>query len=396
MAIKHKDRAHALLSASGAERWINCPPSARLAEQFPDETSTYAAEGTLAHELAECFLISMSNKDMLPKEARDALNLKFSKCITNEMHTDEMHIHASDYAKFVNDRCLELQKANGFAELKIEIKVDYSQYAPEGFGTVDAMVISDGILEIIDFKYGKGVEVSAEDNAQLKLYALGAYLEENALWDIKTIRMTIYQPRIDNVSISEIAVEELMEWANEVVKPASELAFEGKGAFNPGGHCRFCKAKKLCKARHDAYSQIIIKRENPILIAESKLQAILRNKPLIEKWLADVEAFAIDKLLNGEFVEGFKLVEGRSQRKYSDGDAVVAKLKELNVPEAMIYKKELIGITEAEKLVGKKNFKEAFSNLIVKPVGKPTLALISDKRPAMQLDNVIDEFEILE
>lgn len=382
---------HALLSPSGASRWLACTPSARLEQQFPDSSGDAAREGTLAHELGE-LLISYNAK--LIKKAAYTKALK--EIEANAFYNADMLNYMEGYAAFVIERYAEAKKKTKDAVLSLESRLDFTEYVPEGFGTGDAVVIANGILDIIDLKYGKGVSVSSVENKQMMLYALGALAEFDLLYDISIVRMTIYQPRLDNISIWELPVVELREWAETELKPRAVMAFAGEGDFVAGVHCRFCRAKAQCKAL--AAENLKLAKYDFLrgeLLTEDDIADILSRADAFKKWISAVEDYALKEAVdNGKSFPGFKLVEGRSNRMYANQDEVVKRLLENGYQEAIIYTKSLLGITAMEKAITKKAFDAALSDLIVKPQGKPTLVPTTDKRPSWNsAENAINDFK---
>lgn len=361
---------HALLSASSSRRWLNCTPSARLEEQFPsDNGSVYAEEGTAAHALAEHKL-----KRMLKRR---------SKRPVSDYQCDEMEECTDGYVSYAMEQ-VELAKQNcKDPVVLIEQRLDYSAYVPEGFGTGDLLIVADGTLAVIDLKYGKGVAVDAEWNPQMMLYGLGALELFDAIYDIDTVRMTIYQPRLELVSTWEISVEELMKWVEEELKPRAQLAIQGEGEFRCGSWCRFCKAKNTCRARAEEYLKLAqMEFRPPSLLTDEEIAEVLKVADELAKWAADVYAFATDEAVtHGKQWSGFKLVEGRSNRKYTDEEEAAEAAKAAGYTD--IYKSSLVGITEMEKLMGKKKFAEVLGKLVYKPKGKITLVTESDKREAI-------------
>ncbi len=374
------ERAHAILSASGAERWLQCPPSARLEEQFPDEESVFAAEGTLAHALAELHVGAFVGLHHSPY-----FDQRLNELCADPQYSPEMLDHVNTYLDLAIERILEARERSKDAIVLVEQRLDFSAWVPEGFGTGDLVIIADGVLEVVDFKYGKGVPVSAESNPQMMLYALGAIDQFGMLYDIEMVRMTICQPRLDSISTYESSVLDLEIWGNGLVKPIAELAIDGGGEFSAGDHCRFCRARYTCRARADTNLELAkFDFTDPPLLSDDEIGEILARAEALQKWAADVQSYALDQAENhGKQWPGWKLVEGRSVRKYADADAIAAKLIGSGYPEAMIYERSLLGITAMEKTLGKKKFGDLLSELIVKPAGKPTLAPLSDKRPAL-------------
>lgn len=381
---------HALLSASGAAKWLSCPPSARLEEQFPNESSEFAREGTVAHSLAE-----LSARYNLSDISKKEFNAQKKKLLATEdgkkFYNEEMQEHAKDYAELIFGKLQEARTRSADAFVELEVKVDFSKWVPEGFGTGDCIIVADDWLEIVDLKYGKGYRVEATGNPQMRLYALGALEYYGTLYDIKNVRMTIYQPRLSGVQSSdEITTEELLAWAENVVKPTAALAFEGSGEFAPSEEaCKFCRAKETCKARYEKNLALFDEAEDPLLITVEEAAAVLEKAADIRAWLTDLENLVQSTLLSGEPVTGWKIVEGRSNRKFSDDLKVAEAMKAAGYDEALLYEKKLITLTQMEKDFGKKKVAEVLGSLIIKPQGKPTLAPESDKRPAFQPDEAI-------
>ena len=386
MEGNHKDRNHALLSASGASRWMKCNPSARLEDMFPDCSSEYAEEGTLAHEISELKL----TKYLKPMNLR-TFNNKMKKLKSHKLYKPEMENYTDVYVDNIKELLMSFDKP-GTAE--IEKKVDFSEYVPEGFGTCDFVTVNNGTLYIRDLKYGKGVPVSAENNPQLMLYSLGAYLEFSLFNDIENINMGIIQPRLDIVSIFEISADELMKWAENEVKPNAEKAFNGEGDFKIG-QCTFCRAKALCRARAEA--NISLETEMKLkgnILSNEEMGEILNRARDVVKWVKDIENYCQQAILRGEYVPGWKVVEGRSVRAFSDTEKAMEVLKEKGVAEELMYERKMLTLTQLEGVVGKKDFNEYVGDFIIKPKGKPTLVPESDKRAPYVNDviNASDDF----
>jgi hypothetical protein len=369
---------HALLSASSSKRWLNCTPSARLETQFSDPGSCYAAEGTAAHALAE-------------HKLKRALRQR-SKRPVSDYDCDEMEECTDDYVSFVIEQVESAGKVCADPVVLIEQHLDYSRFVEGGFGTGDCIIVADGTLSVVDFKYGKGVPVAAEKNPQMMLYALGALELFDAIYEIKQIRMTIFQPRLESVSIWEIPVTQLMDWVSKVLVPKAELAAKGEGAFIPGDWCRFCKARNQCRARAESFLKLAqMEFRPPALLSEEEIAEVLSVADELAKWSADVYAFATDQaIIHGKQWSGFKLVEGRSNRKYTSEDDVAAAAVKAGYKD--IYKRSLIGITEMEKLMGKKRFGEVIGSLVYKPKGKITLVPEADKRPSVEQETAEADF----
>ena len=381
---------HAKLSASGAKRWMACPPSASLEEQFPEKTSEYAEEGTLAHSLAE-LLLRYNNNEITKK----TFNTRLNKLKKDPQYNQEMQEYIEDYAQMVWEQFNEAKASCPDAQVLFEQRLDFSEYVPEGFGTGDVVIIADDMIQIIDLKYGKGVGISAIGNPQLRLYGLGAYLENSLLYDIRRVKMTIIQPRLENISTEELTAEELLDWAEEV-KPRAQMAMDGEGEFCVGDHCRFCKAFAVCRAQKD-YQMELAKYDfvDSELLDDSEIGDVLSRVEALVKWAEAVKDYAFDQAINhGVHFEGWKLVEGRSNRKYLEEDAVAAVLSKAGYTDEDIFNKKLRGITDMEKLLGNKRFAELLDGQVIKPEGKPVLVLENDRRPELDTtEKVKDEFD---
>lgn len=371
---------HALLSASAAKRWINCPPSVRLTENMPDTPSEFAAEGTLAHELAELKL--RKKFEVMPKSK---YTKAFDAIKANPLYTAEMDICTDEYLDFILTIAHRYDKTKPY--VVIEKRLDYSHIAQGGFGTSDCVLICKNNLHIIDFKYGKGVPVSAEDNPQLKLYALGAIAEYSMLYCIENVFLHIVQPRTGEGSSSwEISAAALAAWG-ESIKPIAELAYNGGGEFNCGDWCRFCKAKATCRARAENFFALEENTKIPNeLLSDSEIGEALVKAQTLKNWVTDLEEYALNAILSGSDITGWKAVEGRSNRKITDVDSAFEVLKSNGYDEALLYERKPITLTELEKLVTKKKLEELIGDKIVKPQGKPTLAPVDDKRKPYKPD----------
>ncbi|MDD3881751.1 MAG: DUF2800 domain-containing protein [Eubacteriales bacterium] len=370
---------HALLSASSAHRWLNCPPSARLTESYEDKGSDYAAQGTDAHALCEYRL-----KQLLGIAAQDP---------TENMtwYDEEMEGCANDYTSYIADLITEAKTHCKDPVVLIEQRLDYSRYVESGYGTGDCLVIADDTLNVIDLKYGKGVEVEAAQNPQMMLYALGALELFDDLYDINAVTMTIFQPRRANVSIWTITKSDLYQWAENTLRPAAELAFKGEGKYHSGDWCQFCKAKQGCRARAD--EQMALMRydfQMPPLLTDEDVEDILGRVDQLVSWAEDIKEYALQSALSGKQWPGWKLVEGRSNRRYVDETAVADAVAAVGLDP---FEHKLRGITSMTSLLGRKQFDEMLGSLIEKPQGKPTLAPESDKRPAMNTNDFKDEGE---
>ena len=386
--------SHAILSPSGASRWLACTPSARLEETFPDRAGEVAAEGTLAHALGE-LLLRLHTKAVSKK----AFEKELKAIQENKLFDNSMQDHAESYATFVLEKFAEAQSHTKDALLFLEQKLDLTEYVPDGFGTGDAVIIADRVLDIIDLKYGKGVAVFAENNKQMMLYGLGALREFDYMYAIDKVRMTIFQPRLDSVTTWEIDAVELREWANTELRTKATLAFNGEGEFVPGSHCQFCKAKAVCKALANMHLEAAkYEFQEAVLLNDEEVADILNRSDAFKKWLTAVEEHALyEAIHNGKKWPGYKLVEGRSNRIYSDEEAVANRLIEAGFKEETIFTKKLLGITAMEKEITKKTFTEKLNDLIVKPDGKPTLVPASDKRTELNsVDAAKADFETVE
>lgn len=375
--------AHALLGPSSAARWLACTPSARLEAVLPDSTSQAAEEGTLAHAIGE--LYAMQHCDLISARQLGGRLKKFKE---HKLFQPEMLRYCGEYAQFILEKYNDARATTPDALIMMERKVDLTAYVPESFGTVDNTIIADGLMEITDLKYGKGVEVSAIENKQLMLYALGSLEEYSLTYDIDRVRMTIYQPRIDNISSFEMTVEELQAWG-ESIKPKAQLAFKGEGELVTGDHCRFCKVKATCRARSEE-NMALAKKEfaTPPTLTDEEIEEILPQLKELAAWAKDIQDYAFGKALEGHKWEGFKLVAGRSIRAYADEFRVVQELTGMGFTEEDLFTQKLKGLTDMQKQVGKTVMSDLeIQGLIVKPEGKPTLVPESDKRPEIQSEN---------
>ena len=369
---------HAVLSASGSHRWLNCTPSARLELEFENTGSEAAREGTAAHALCE-------------HKLKRALHMR-SRRPASDYDSDEMEECTDAYVDFVMEQYETAKQVCEDPVILIEQRLDFSCYVPDGFGTGDCLIISDDRLHIIDFKYGMGVLVEAEDNPQMKLYALGALAVYDALYDIREVSMTIFQPRRENVSTWTIPVEDLKAWAENELKPRAKMAYDGEGEYLPGEWCTFCRAAVRCRARAEEKLKLAqTEFRMPPLLTDAEIEDILAVLPDLTKWANEIATYALDAALNhGKEWNGFKVVQGRSVRKYRDEAAVAEAAKEAGYKD--IYRQSLIPLTEMQRLMGKDRFEEILGGLITKAPGRPTLVPKSDRRPAMNVSNAINEF----
>ena len=372
---------HAILSASSSHRWLECTPSARLEMEFENPGSEAAREGTAAHALAEYKL-------------RKALGHGGTRPVSS-YDSGEMEDCTDGYVEYVMELLAKAKAKCSDPVVLVEQRLDFSKYVPDGFGTGDCIIVSDDVLNIVDLKYGTGILVEAEENPQMKLYALGALEIFDALYDIREVTMTIFQPRRENVSVWSISADELKSWAETELKEKAELAFRGEGSFVSGPWCTFCRASTRCRAR--AEEKMKLARDEfrlPPLLTDSEIEEILGVLPDLTKWANEISDYALEEAVShGKEWKGFKLVEGRSVRKYRDEDAVADAARGAGFTE--IYRQSLIPMTEMQRLMGKKRFEEVLGDLIYKPAGKPTLVPVTDKRPAMDVSDVKDEFNVI-
>lgn len=381
---KHSERSHALLSASGAGRWLNCTPSAKLEDEYGEKkSSVYAAEGTLAHELSELYIAH----DILGSITEQDFNARLEEVMANDLFSEEMLEVIPTYTDYCAAQLAEAKTTNQLACMDIEQKLDLTEYVPESFGTADCVIINDDLMEVIDLKYGKGVPVYADWNKQLMLYGLGALHKYDTMYDITEVRLTIVQPRINNISSWQISAEELRKWAEEELRLRAELAFEGKGELNAGDWCRFCAVRNQCRKLYEQQLEVA-KHEfaDPELLTDEEIADIVRRTPKLIEWANSIAEYAQTKAITeNKTWPGLKLVEGVSRRKWLDedkaSDAIFARCPELSEDE--IFNMKLKPITSIEKIVGKKRFEEILSDVVIKPQGKPTLVPLEDKRPAM-------------
>ena len=369
---------HALLSPSSSHRWLHCTPSAKLESKFENKSSRAAEEGTLAHLWCEYKLRKALGRECeLPTDSNDNASM--------QEHTDA-------YVDFVLEQFDKAKEQSKDPLLLIEQHLDFSAYVPDGYGTADTVIVSDDTLYIIDFKYGMGVLVDAMHNPQMQCYALGALAIYDCLYDIKTISISIFQPRRENVSTWTIPVSELIEWAEDVLKPKALMAINGEGEFFPGDWCTFCRASIKCRARAEEKLQLAQDEfKLPPVLSDKEIADILLLLPGLTKWGNEIMSYATDAALNhGKEWKGFKLVEGRSIRKYKDEETVAKIAKDAGFTN--IYRQALIPLTEMQKLMGKTQFEDILGDFIIKPPGKPTLVPSSDKRPAIHIMNANTEF----
>lgn len=389
----HTQRAHALLSASGASRWLNCTPSARLEEEFgKDETSAYAAEGTLAHEFAELII-----RHTILKELSQAdFEARYYELLENDLYTEDMLDYVYQYVDYVKDELAASSVDTKDAILITEEKVDLRQWIPESFGSCDAIIIADGTMKVMDLKYGKGVPVSAIGNKQLMLYALGAYDKYSIMYDIVNVDLHIVQPRINNINSWSVDAEELLKWAENTVIPAAKLAFNGQGQLKVGDWCKFCKVKARCRELYKANIELAkYDFASPQdLLTDEEIADIIDKAPRLVEWANSVLAYATEEAVeNGKVWPGHKLVAGRSTRKFTNEIDVANTLIKEGFERDAIFDTKLKSLTALERVTGKKAFEALLGSYVVKSEGKPTLVPLSDKRPAIGAEDAINDFK---
>lgn len=388
--MEHQNRKHALLSASGSERWLKCTPSPRLEEKFTDHGSDYAREGTLAHEFADAFL-----KEWLGIISPNEYLKIVRKLRKHELYTDEMEGQVAKFTNYVIEEFKAAQSVTSGAILLVEQTLDFSHIVPEGFGTGDCVIISDGTLEVNDFKYGKGVPVFADENTQLMLYGIGALRKHELNYDIHTVKLTVTQPRLDSISSWEISVEDLKKWGEEIVKPTALIAFAGEGEQVAGKWCRFCKVKPRCKAIQ-ALALEAAKNEfaEPELLDDVELVEMYEILPAIVEYLQSVKDYMLNEGLAGKKWKGYKVVAGRANRKWLNIDGVIKALRKEGFKRSQYINSKLAGIGEISNLLSKDRFEELLDPFILKPEGKPTLVQDSDKRPSIVgLESALEDFK---
>ena len=368
---------HAYLSASASHRWLSCPPSAKLCAEIRDEASPYAKQGTDAHELCEYKVLKALGQDVQdPTENLDFFDQEMEAC------TDEYRNYCMEQYENAKQYCSDPQ-------VLVEQRLDFSKWVPDGFGTGDCLIVADKVLQIIDFKYGLGILVEAENNPQMMCYALGALDLYDGIYDIETVEMTIFQPRRDNISTFSISKEDLLNWAENFLAPTAQLAYNGEGDFHAGDHCQFCKVKATCRKRAEYNMELAAYDfELPAKLEESEIAEILPKIDSLITWANDIKDYALQQALSGVTYKGFKVVEGKSNRKYIDEEAVAFTVKDHGYDP---YEKKLLGITAMTSLLGKKRFEELLGGLVAKPPGKPALVPESDKRPS--LNTAKDDFD---
>lgn len=377
--IKHSERDHALLSASSAHRWLSCPPSAVAVEAYPNQDTDYTREGTLAHEVAEWVASGKSKNHHLDKGRDEGVTAEMLEC-------------ANAYADYIQE-----QTKSPDAVVLLEQRVDFSPWVPEGFGTCDCIIIQGDTLVIIDYKYGQGVPVSAVDNPQMKLYALGALNDYGFACDVSKVEMHIFQPRLDNISDDSLTADELITWAEKIVKPTAEKAFKGKGNYCAGEHCRFCQHAGRCRKLKTVCTEFVETHDLRVgvpVLADFEIAEVLKMEPLIALWLRKVKEQAFSTLMDGGTVPGYKLVEGKQgNRKWSDEIKVADKLKEAGYSLEDITETKLLSPSAMDKAIGKKKAAELLDSFIERTPGQPTVVPETDKRPPY---NRADDFDALD
>lgn len=384
-AIKHNEREHALLSASGASRWLNCTPSALLEERFGVKTiSVFAEEGTLAHEISELYIRHDVIETCTENEFQDAM----AGFISNELFKDEMLDYVQTYVDYCAAQYNERKASGKSVIIEVEQKLDLTDYVPDSFGTADCIIISDGTMEVIDLKYGKGVPVYATHNKQLMLYGIGAVMKYGLIYDITDVHLSIVQPRLNNISTWAISVEELFEWADTELKQKANDAFNGRGELTSGDWCKFCSVKAKCSRLYQDALEIAKDdfKDEIHLLSDNEIANILRKGPVIQDYLESVKEYAQQQAIsNNKHWPGFKLVAGRSQRKWIDAEAAMDAIgyRHPECPTEDLFEMKPKTITQIEKMFGKKVFENEFADLVIKPEGAPTLVPEDDKRQAI-------------
>ena len=372
--IQHSGRAHARLNASSSHRWMMCPPSVKLSEQFADKPSPYAEEGTFLHELSELKLHRYLG-DMAP----ELIEAQYAEHEDSDFYSDEAENVTDEYVAFCIETIEAVRSSCADPLIMVEHRLDYSEYVPDGYGTGDLLIVADGVIEVIDFKGGRGVRVDAHRNSQLMLYGLGALLEFDPLYDIHTVRVTIVQPRLSNTSTYEISADDLIRWAETDVRPKALLAAKGEGEFCAGEWCRFCKARYTCRKRSE-YHMKLAERDfrQPDLLSDEEIADILPIADSLNNWVQDLIAYATQQAVDGKSWPGYKLVAGRSNRRYTSEAEVIKAATDAGYTD--IYKTSLLSVGDLEKRMGRKAFRDVVGKFIVKPTGAPTLVPESDPR----------------
>ena len=388
MIQNHSEREHALLSPSSSSRWLNCTPSARLAENAENKSSVYAEEGTLFHEICEYCLAQWNAGVWEPDPFGEELPELKDDHLTHPLFKQEMFRHARNYCDFVMNENYNLEKSDGACKMLLEEKVDISEYAPECFGSVDCQLVGRDTLIVIDLKYGEGVKVYAERNTQMMLYALGAIKGKPS---IKTIRLVIAQVRLNHFDVWEISANDLLQWADKVLKPTAKKAFAGKGEQKLGDWCGFCPVKAQCRKQYEAVVNDFDRYEYPELLTEDELCDLIEKIDKYKGWLESVNKFVYDEALRGHKWKGYKLVAGRSSRVITDEEAIRQDLLTKKYLEDEIFNIKLKGIGDLEKLVGKKQFSALYGQYVKSKPGNPKL--VPDSAPGDEI-NPLSDFDI--
>lgn len=370
---------HALLSASSSHRWLNCPRSVTFIESTEDKQSEFALEGSEAHLLCEFRL-------------RQALGIDAENPIPRlTQYSNEMEDYANEYVSYILELIEEVSKTCKDPVYLIEQRVDYSRFVEDGFGTADFILISDGSIWIVDFKYGRGIKVEAKENSQMMIYALGALELFDLIYDIENVNMTIFQPRIGNISTSSMTKTALYDWAENVLIPTAQLALEGNGEFKAGSWCQFCKLKTTCRKRMEENMKLAkLDFTEPPLLTDDEIEEVLIRIDELVLWADSVKDYALKEALKGKIWSQFKLVEGKSNRKFTDETKIAEVVHQAGFDP---FEKRLLGITDMQKLLGKSKFEELLSPYIIKPQGKPTLVPLSDKREPLKIMTIQEEFK---
>lgn len=373
-------KQHAVLSASSSKMWMSCPPSAQLNAAANDTPTEYAKQGTVAHLWAETKVKRILGQNLKnPTDGAEYYDAEMAEC------TDSYAQYVSEQIEKSKQRCTD-------PIVLVEQRVDFSKWVPGGFGTADAIIVSDDVLSITDLKYGVGVPVDAEKNSQMMCYALGALGLFDGIYDISKISMTIFQPRRENISVYEISKAELLEWADTKLAPAADLASKGEGEFRAGEHCRFCKVKATCRKRAEYNLELAqYDFKMPDILEDAEIEMVLSKVDDLVSWASDIKEYALMQAVNGKQWNDWKVVEGRSNRKYTDEVLVADTVKNAGFDP---YEHKILGITAMTKLLGKNKFEDLLGSFIEKPKGKPTLVPMSDKRPALsKAADAADDFK---
>ena len=380
-------RSHAKLSASGSKKWLNCTRSASVEQQFKEETSPFSAEGQFAHDVARLRICHR-----LGRLTGQQFSDEHARMQTSPYWSAELDDCVQRYVDFALELVEAAKTECSDPLILVEERLDLSEFIPEGFGTVDLLVVWNGTIALADYKHGRGVLVRATENSQLRLYGVAAAASFADLYDVKRVRMTVFQPRLNNFDVEELSVGELLNWAHNYVKPRAQLAWSGAGEFTPGSHCTegFCKARYACAARAEVglqVAQTAFTGVRPELLTSEQLVAVLDKADIVAKWLNDVREYALDQARRGLAIPKHKLVAGRSHRRFRDVDAVTTRLTNAGIAPASLYERNLIGVSAMERLLGRQRFNELLADLIERPEGNPTLVREDDPRPALLLNS---------